>query len=247
MDQTVERSLANQTPPAVRGPSHSDFRPNIRGKFLFVGEDKFVAKGVSYGAFRPNAEKEEYHRVDQLHHDFEMMSRFGINTVRIPHTTPPRHLLDIAQQHGLRVMVGLSAEQYVGFLIDTAKQPPDVRALVKRKVEVVRGHPALLCYAIGNEIPAPVARWLGPKRVERYLEGIYVIVKETDPTALVTYVNYPSTEYLKLDFLDLLSFNVYLEEESSFVVYLARLQNLAGDRPLIMSEIGLDALRKSRE
>ena len=173
-----ERSLGEpRRRPELGRPAHSDFRPNIRGKFLFVGEDKFVAKGVSYGAFRPNAEKEEYHRVDQLHHDFEMMSRFGINTVRIPHTTPPRHLLDIAQQHGLRVMVGLSAEQYVGFLIDTAKQPPDVRALVKRKVEVVRGHPALLCYAIGNEIPAPVARWLGPERVERYLKRIYMYSK----------------------------------------------------------------------
>jgi len=49
------------------------------------------------------------------------MAANGINTVRIPHTMPPRALLDIAQQHGLRVMVGLSAEQYVGVLIDRGK------------------------------------------------------------------------------------------------------------------------------
>jgi hypothetical protein len=46
------------------------------------------------------------------------MAANGLNAVRIPLTMPPRALLDIAQRHGLRVMVGLSAEQYAGYLID---------------------------------------------------------------------------------------------------------------------------------
>ena len=32
-----------------------------------------------------------------------------------PHTRPPRHLLDLAQRHALRVIGGLSAEQHVGY------------------------------------------------------------------------------------------------------------------------------------
>ena len=56
-------------------------------------------------------------------------------------------------------------------------------------------------------------------------------------------MNYPSTEYLQLPFLDLVSFNVYLESRDRLDAYLGRLQNLAGDRPLIMSELGLDGLR----
>ena len=64
-----------------------------------------------------------------------------------------------------------------------------------------------------------------------------------DPAALVTYVNYPTTEYLDLPFLDLACFNVYLESQERLTAYLARLQNLVGDRPLIMSEIGLDSRR----
>jgi GT2 family glycosyltransferase len=155
---------------------------------------------------------------------------------------PPRSLLDTALRHGLHVMVGLSAEQFVGYLIDR-KKAPDIQAAVRRKVQTVAGHPALLCYAIGNEIAAPVARWLGRRRVERYLHSIYRAIKETDPGGLVTYVNYPTTEYLDLPFLDLVSFNVYLESEERLRAYLTRLQTLAGDRPLIMSEVGLDALR----
>jgi len=218
-------------------------RTHVRGKFLFTGDEKFYVRGVTYGAFRPDASGHEYHDQDVIERDFAQMAANGINSVRIPHTMPPRSLLDAAQRHGLRVMVGLSAEQYVGFLIDRKKGLSEIEALVRAKVRICAGHPALLCYALGNEIPAPMARWLGRRKIERYLERLYRTVKEEDPDGLVTYVNYPTTEYLHLPFLDLVCFNVYLESQERFEAYLERLQNIAGDRPLIMSELGLDSLR----
>ncbi|HEU5303768.1 MAG TPA: glycoside hydrolase family 2 TIM barrel-domain containing protein, partial [Gemmatimonadales bacterium] len=217
-------------------------RPVVRGKFLYVGKEKLWIRGVTYGAFRPDNHGSEYHDLKLIDRDFSLMARYGLNAVRIPHTTPPRPLLDLAHRHGLRVMVGLSAEQFIGYLIDT-NGAPDVDAIIRARVRTCAGHPALLCYAIGNEIPAPMARWLGPSRVERYLEHLYGVVKAEDPGSLVTYVNYPSTEYLQLPFLDFVSFNVYLETQDRLVAYLARLHNIAGDRPLVMSELGLDSLR----
>jgi GT2 family glycosyltransferase len=130
----------------------------------------------------------------------------------------------------------------VGYLIDRHKAP-DIPALIRARVRASAGHPALLCYALGNEIPAPIARYLGPRAIRRYLERLYRVVKEEDPQGLVTYVNYPTTEYLALPYLDLLCFNVYLESQQRLEAYLARLQNLAGDRPLLMSELGLDSRR----
>lgn len=224
-----------------------DGRPRVAGKFLLVGNRKFFVKGVSYGAFEPDADKREYHDLARIDRDFAQMAASGFNTVRIPHTMPPRELLDIAQRHGLMVMVGLSAEQYVGFLIDRHKKAPDIDSIIRDNVRTVAGHPALLCYAVGNEIAAPIVRWLGRLRIERYLHRIFRRIKEVDPTGLVTYVNYPTTEFLQLPFLDLVSFNVYLETEESLRKYLARLQNIAGDRPLLMSEIGLDAMRNGEE
>src|SRR5256886_1676279 len=218
-------------------------RPCVRGKFLFVGDEKLYVRGVTYGAFTPDAAGNEYHDLATVERDFALMAANGINAVRIPHTTPPRALLDIASRHGLRVMVGLSAEQYVGYVIDRPPGAPDVETLIRNKVRACAGHPALLCYALGNEIPALMARWLGRRKVERYLERLYRIVKQEDPEGLVTYVNYPTTEYLRLPFLDFVCFNVYLESQDRFEAYLARLQNIAGDRPLLMSELGLDALR----
>ncbi len=217
-------------------------RPRVRGKFLFAGDEKLYVKGVTYGAFAPDAQGGEYHDLVKVDADFAAMAAQGITAVRIPHTTPPRALLDIAQRHGLRVMVGLSAEQYVGYLIDR-RGAPDIEALIRAKVRICAGHPALLCYALGNEIPAPLARWLGRERIQRYLARLARVVKREDPEGLVTYVNYPTTEYLELPFLDLVCFNVYLESQDRLEAYLARLQHIAGDRPLIMSELGLDSLR----
>ncbi|MFV8818440.1 glycosyltransferase [Haliea sp. E17] len=228
--------ITNQTP-----------RPRIGGKFLFVGNEKFWVKGVSYGAFRPDEEGNEYTDNEKLERDFAQMAASGVNTVRIPHTMPPRSLLDIAAKHGLRVMVGLSAEQYAGYLVDKKADAPDVVELVRNKVREVAGHPALLCYAVGNEIQASLVRWIGRKKVERYIRSIYKAIKSVDPQGLVTYVNYPTTEYLDLSFLDLLAFNVYLESEDKLAAYLQKLQNLACDRPLLMSEVGLDCLRNGEE
>src|SRR6058998_4164211 len=70
-------------------------RPCVRGKFLFVGDEKLYVRGVTYGAFTPDAAGNEYHDLATVERDFAQMAANGINAVRIPHTTPPRALLDI--------------------------------------------------------------------------------------------------------------------------------------------------------
>ncbi len=173
------------------------------------------------------------------------MAAHGINSVRT-YTVPPRWLLDLAHEHGLWVMVGVPWEQHIAFLNERAR----ARGIVKHVRESIRscaGHPAVLCYVIGNEIPASIVRWHGRHRIERFLRRLYDAAKREDPEALVTYVNYPSTEYLQLPFIDLVCFNVFLESGPQFESYLARLQNIAGDRPLLVTEAGLDSLRNSED
>ncbi|MBI3802222.1 MAG: glycosyltransferase [Nitrospirae bacterium] len=227
-------------------PTHPKLqRPTVRGKFLYVGEEKWYLRGVTYGTFRPRGPHQEEYSPDQVEADFDLMAKNGINSVRT-YTVPPRWLLDAAQRHGLRVMIGLPWEQHVTFL-DDPRRAADIENRLRAGVAACAGHPALLCYSIGNEIPAPIVRWQGRRPVERFLERLYLAVKREDPGALVTYVNYPTTEYLQLPFIDLFCFNVYLESEATLNAYLARLQNIAGERPLIMAEIGLDSRRNGEE
>jgi O-antigen biosynthesis protein len=220
-------------------------RPRVQGKFLYVGDSKLYVRGVTYGTFRPDETGQEFHDLEKVERDLAQITANGFNAIRT-YTAPPVWFLDTAQRHGLRVMVGLPWEQHVTVLDDPARARSiehNLRALVR----ACAGHPAVLCYVIGNEVPAPIARWYGHRRLERFLGRLYRATKAEDPHGLVTYVNYPSTEYLQLPFLDFLSFNVYLETEQDFAAYLARLQNLAGDRPLVMAEIGLDSRRNGQE
>jgi len=177
--------------------------------------------------------------------DFALMAANGVNALRT-YTMPPLWLLNLARKHGLFVMAGLPWEQHIAFLSDP-KRTRSIKERLRADVRSCGAHPAVLCYSIGNEIPAPVVRWYGRHRVEKFLKELYDIAKDEDPGGLVTYVNYPSTEYLRLPFVDIFCFNVYLENKTTLEGYLARLQNLSGNRPLLMAEIGLDSQRNGVE
>ena len=171
-----------------------------------------------------------------------MICRTGANTVRT-YTVPDRWLLDLAAEHGLRVMVGVPWADHVAFLNDRAMSRA-IRQHVIAQVRALASHPAVLLFALGNEIPAPVVRWLGTGRVERLLANLHDDAKTAAPDTLFTYVNYPPTEYLHLPFVDLVAFNVYLHRERDLRAYLARLQNIAGHKPLLIAEAGADSLRE---
>jgi glycosyltransferase involved in cell wall biosynthesis len=217
----------------------------VRGKFLFLGEEKLYVRGVTYGPFRPGQDGTEYPDPARVAQDFEAMVATGINALRT-YSVPPSWFLDAAQRANLRVMVGLPWEQHVTFL-DDSRTARAIEARVREAVRECAGHPAVLCYAVGNEIPAGIVRWLGRRRVEKFVEKLYRVAKAEDPEALVTYVNFPTTEFLELPFLDFFCFNVYLESQDAFEAYLARLQTLAGDRPLLLAEIGLDSRRNGEQ
>jgi GT2 family glycosyltransferase len=229
----------------VAGPRPGDGRPRVDGKFLAVGNARLWVRGVTYGTFAPDADGERFPCAERVLTDFEAMAAAGINAVRV-YTPPPRWLLDAAAAAGLWVMVGLPWEQHVAFLEDRRR----ARSILQRVgagVAGCAGHPAILTYSVGNEIPASVVRWHGRRRIERFLARLCAAVRAADPGALLTYVNFPSTEYLRVPAADVVSFNVYLEDRDRLVAYLARLQNLAGERPLLLAEIGLDSLRNGED
>jgi len=213
-------------------------RPRVAGKFFEVGGEKRYLRGLTYGPFRPDAEGVPYERA-RAERDFALIKAEGADTVRL-YTSPPEWLLDCAADHGLLVMAGLAWEQHIAFLGERRRER-EVVDRVTRQVDAVAGHPALLAWAVGNEIPASICRWHGPSEIRRFISTLHATVKQTDPGALVTYVNYPTTEYLDLDFLDFVCFNVFLEARGPFEAYLHRLQNIAHERPLVLTEIGLDS------
>jgi O-antigen biosynthesis protein len=214
-------------------------RPRVDGKFLAVGEERLWLRGVTYGTFAPDEDGLRFGTPASVRRDFAAMAANGINSVRT-YTAPPLWLLDEALRHGLWVMVGVAWEQHVAFL-DDPQLIARIKASVRAQARSCAGHPAVLCFAVGNEIPTPLVRWHGRRRVEKFIARLCTVVRAEDPGALLTYVNYPSTEYLRLPFLDFVAFNLYLDDGPHVSRYLARLQNLAGEKPLILAELGADS------
>ncbi len=217
----------------------------VRSKFFFEGEKKFFVKGVTYGPFAPDAEGYEFGPRDQAARDLAAIRESGANLVRI-YTNPPTWFLDLCLENRLRVLLSIAWMEHVEFLND-----PKVRASVEKAViEAVRlhkGHHAIFGYLLGNEIPSSMVRWLGAKRVTEFVEHLVNIARREDPRALYSYASYPPTEYLLPQNVDFLTFNVYLHRREDFERYLARLQNLAEDKPLIMGEFGMDTIRHTEE
>ena len=143
----------------------TESRPAVGGKYLYADDRKLYLRGVTYGPFAPNEVTGELYDPELVERDFAAMGEHGINAVRV-YTVPPRWLLDAALRHGLLVMVGLPWEQHVTFLDDRGRAR-SIERRVREGVRACAGHPAVLCYAIGNEIPASIVRWHGRSRRRR--------------------------------------------------------------------------------
>ncbi len=231
---------------ADRPPTHDvSTAVTVDGKQFALEGRRFPLRGVTYGTFSPRpADGARFPDSGRVASDFEMMAAAGFNTVRT-YTVPPADVIELAGQHGLRLLSDLF---YPDWRYLTGSSRLAQRRLITEAVAEVRsaarhlaGDPRFLAFSLGNEIPADVVRWVGTRRVAAMLAQLGEVVRDQDPDRLITYANYPTAEYLPLEHLDFLTFNVFLEDRDEFRSYLTRLQHLAGDRPLVLGEVGLDS------
>ena len=204
------------------------------GKFFRAGKKRVWIKAVTYGPF-PGGWPAMFEA------DFSQMVAAGFNALRLYEMADMR-LLDAAEAHGLKVFSGLKWGQNIDFFA-RPRMFSAARISLQNELRMTANHPALAGVYVGNEIPTDLVRWMGPERVRQALEELIALGKELAPGLLFAYANYPSTEYLEPGNADFTAFNVYLENESAFQCYLRRLHHIAGDRPLVISEFGLDTHR----
>ena len=217
----------------------------VRAKFFFEGDKKFFIKGVTYGPFAPDAQGDYFGTPEAAAKDFDMMVEAGVNLVRI-YYVPPRWFLDLCASRGIRALISIPWAEHLEFL-NNPKIRNEAKKAVRDGVRKNAGHPAVFGYLVGNEIPTTMVRWLGARQVTEFVEQLINIGREEDARALFSYASYPPTEYLLPQNSDFVTFNVYLHRQDDFDRYLARLQNLADDKPLILGEFGMDTIRHPEE
>ena len=104
-------------------------------------------------------------------------------------------------------------------------------------------HPSVMAVSVVNEIPNDIVRFHGHERLERFVEELSDSVKQIAPDCLTTFANYPTTEFFQPAGFDFYFFNVYLHDLEQLGAYFDRLQHIAGDRPLVLGEFGVDSYR----
>src|SRR5262245_10053044 len=241
----VATPSARLRPPQKPRPTHGAVTPRTRvlvdGRRFRQGATPFRVQGVTYGPFAPAKDGTQFPSIERVREDFRQMASVGINAIRTYHVTPD-WLLEEADEQRVNVLVDVPWRKHLCFL-EGAVARQEARLAVQRAAQRGRHHPSLLAYSICNEIPPDVVRWHGRRRVERFLAELCDIARQADPAGLFAYANFPPTEYLDLPWLDFATFNVYLHDREAFRRYLFRLQNLVGDKPLLLGELGMDTLR----
>jgi len=214
------------------------------GKFLRAGTSPFRVKGATYGTFLPRRDGFRFPEQVQLERDLLAMAECGFTAVRV-YDVPPPELLDGARALGMRVLVGLG---YPDWRMHPGGSPGVHRLVrdagrraVDGALEVLAGRPEVLAVSVGNEVPSDVSRLYGRAAVEDLLSELVARVHEGDPDMLATYTGYPTAEFLRVEGQDLVTFNVFLERADQLGPYLRHLQRVTGDRPLVLTEVGLAA------
>lgn len=222
--------------------SSQDGRITIDGKFFRLGRSKFYIKGIAYGPFAPNANGEHFVSIEQTARDFTMIAELGANVVRVYHV-PPVWLLDLAAERGLRVIIDVPWVKNFCFL-DAEEHQAAARQSIRKAAEQCGNHPAVFAISIANEIPPDIARWSSADAVAEFLDDLIEVGRSIAPNCLFTMASYPPTEFLRPKNVDFLCFNIYLHHKQPFENYLSRLQMIADNKPLVISEFGMDSLRE---
>ncbi len=214
-------------------------RLTVHGKHFHLDGKPHFLRTVTYGPFPENSG----HSPET---DFPKIRAAEFDSIRI-YKLPDRHLLDHAAQNDLVVI----ATHAWGHGCDFITENPDLLHQARRDLAAWLGlhqdHPGLGAVLVGNEIPSDMTRWMTPWKVNQALDGLIRTCQKIASGIPVGYANFPTTEYLEPPSADFTAFNIYLEDGEALESYLPRLHHLAGDRPVYLTEFGLDTTRNPEE
>jgi len=170
----------------------------------------------------------------------ELLAESGGNTFRIWGVDSDlREELDLAHKLGLTVVVGhwLGHERH-GFDYDNSEMVAEQFERVKRDVIAYKDHPALLIWALGNEMEG-FAEGENPK-IWNHVQELAVMVKELDPfhpimtvTAEIGGGRVPSINSIAKD-VDIHGVNSY----GGLPSLVQRYKQIGGIKPIIITEFG---------
>ena len=207
---------------------------------LLVDNKPFEVKGVTFGYTDA---------IENYEHYFEDLNFLGVNTIRIWATNKnTKKLLDAAHAHNIKVMVGIwmrhgragmEADDSFNYLEDKAGME-DMYNNALNTVDDYKNHPAVLTWAIGNEVYLNMATDEEKEAYSKLLERICSTIKRVDKNHPITSVE---AWTFSLDWWQKFvpSIDIYgLNSYGTGANYLAsKLEKKGIDKPYIITEFGV--------
>lgn len=207
---------------------------------LMVDGQPFEVKGVTFGY------GDEVDNYDAYFQDLQFL---GVNTIRTWGTNEHTgRLLDAAQRHGMKVMVGIwmrhgrpgmEDDDSFNYLEDTEGMEVMYANAVKT-VEAYKDHPAVLAWGVGNEVYLNTATDAEKEAYSKFLERVCSTIKALDPDHPVASVE---AWTFGLDWwqqyvpsIDIYGLNVYGAGASLLA---AEMEQRGIDKPYIITEFGV--------
>ncbi len=207
---------------------------------LLVDDKPFEIKGVTFGYDKDPAQFESY---------FRELKSLGVNTIRLwaSNENTPK-LLDAAQAHGIKVMLGIwmrhgrpgmEDDDRFDYLGETEGKEAMYQNAIN-KVEQYKNHPAMLSWGVGNEVYLNIETDEEKVVYSQLLERICSQIKKNDPNHPIISVDAWTfgldwwQEYVPS--IDILGINSY----GGAAKYIAEEIGQRGiDKPYILTEFGI--------
>lgn len=206
----------------------------IRAKYFRAGDEAVLIKAVAFGPFPAGTFAEE-----GMAHLKQIRDHLGANAIRL-NEVPSLEFMHHCAGVGLRVFIAIPREFTVELFRDRSAMEKADEVFLETILRF-RGHPALAGYFVGCGIDATLVRWVGPDRVIEELERIIDLGHAHHSGGLFAYANSPDTENILPQNQDFVAFDFSPDSKDSVAPTLAKLQNLAEDRPLLLSAAGVDS------
>jgi len=214
-------------------------RLKVHGKHFHLDGKPHFLRTVTYGPFPPESD----HSPGK---DFPQIKDAGFDSIRV-YFLPDKEFLAAAARHDLIVIATHAWAHGCDFITGDPGIFTRAKEALVSWLSTHHFHPGLGAVLVGNEIPPDMAHWMGDHLVSQHLDELIRAAQKVAFGLPIAYANYPSTEFLEPPSADFTAFNIYLEDPEAFASYLPRLHHLAGDRPVFLTEFGMDTQSNTEE
>lgn len=173
--------------------------------------------------------------------DVEAMHAKGYRIFRPGHYPTTSAMLDAADRLGMLVIEEVSVQQKGAASLSSDTFKAWAKDQLGRMIDRDRGHPSVVIWSVGNENATNSPEGAG------YVRELIAHGRELDPSRLYTEVSAWHASDLSYGYQDLVLANVYYGWYSNTFAeakgLVDEIQSYAGDKPIMVSEYGAEAVR----